>query len=125
MRAKTETGLETGSTPKTRTVPASARNKPKMCLINVVLPAPFSPTSPNTLPRGRYSDTSFNTVFEPNVRDRFVMATTASAEEPKDCRSACASIIQSRILSSIAYQFAGVQARFPLTCESHLALVQM
>src|SRR6185295_5527440 len=50
MRPRTETGSETGSMPKTRTVPASARNKPRICLIKVVLPAPFSPTSPNTLP---------------------------------------------------------------------------
>src|SRR2546421_9682244 len=81
MRPKTATGFETGSRPKTLTVPASARHKPRMCLIKVDFPAPFSPTSPNTLPRGTCSERLFNAVFEPNLRDKFVMETTDSAKD--------------------------------------------
>src|SRR5262249_5868903 len=62
------------------TAPVSARSKPRTCLISVVLPAPFSPTRPNTHPRETLSDTALNAVFEPNRRDRLVTVTTASLE---------------------------------------------
>src|SRR5689334_3494021 len=52
MRDRTPTGSATGSRPKTRTVPLSARKSPRMCLMSVVLPAPFAPTRPYTAPRG-------------------------------------------------------------------------
>src|SRR5215475_4530153 len=80
MRPKTATGSETGSRPKIRTLPCSARSNPRMCLINVVLPAPFSPTRPNTPPRGTLSETSLSAAFETNRRDKFLMLTTASVE---------------------------------------------
>src|SRR4051812_46975572 len=78
MRPNTATGSATGSIPNTRTVPVSARNRPRTCLIKVVLPAPFSPTRPNTLPRGTSNDTPFKTVLEPNRRERLPSATTDS-----------------------------------------------
>src|SRR5882724_12288207 len=81
MRPRTPTGSATGSRPKTRTVPDSAFNRPRICLIRVVLPAPFSPTNPKTHPRGTYNDTSSSTVLEPNRRVRLVMAATDSADE--------------------------------------------
>src|SRR5205814_449654 len=65
----------------------SARSNPRMCLIRVVLPAPFSPTSPNTHPRGTSNDTSFNAAFDPNRRDKLVMATTAFSESRIDLPS--------------------------------------
>src|SRR5262249_15216551 len=77
----TATGSATGSRPNTRTVPASARSKPRICLIKVVLPAPFSPTNPKTQPRGTYMETLSRAVFGPKRRDKSVMATTDSAEE--------------------------------------------
>src|SRR5260370_631859 len=81
MRPKTETGFETGSRPKTRTVPDFARHNPRMCLIKVDLPAPFSPTRPNTLARGTLSEISFNPIFEPNPRDKFAIETTDSTKD--------------------------------------------
>src|SRR5262245_5885632 len=80
MRPKTATGSATGSRSKIRTLPCSARSNPRMCLIKVVLPAPFSPTRPNTPPRGTVSETSWSATFDPNRRDRFLMLTTASVE---------------------------------------------
>src|SRR5438874_2024886 len=78
MRPRTETGSSTGSIPKTRTEPVSARHSPRICLIRVDLPAPFSPTRPKTLPDGTLSVTSFNAGLEPNLRDSLLTATTGS-----------------------------------------------
>src|SRR5688572_19189163 len=64
---------------KTLTLPVWARHNPSTCLINVDLPAPFSPTRPKTDPCGTVSDTSFKAALEPNRRDRFVMVTAAPA----------------------------------------------
>src|SRR5262249_33809465 len=82
MLPSTRTGSATGFMPKTRTVPDSARSKPRMCLISVVFPAPFSPTRPNTLPRGTSNETSFKASFEPNFRDRFAIDTGDSGTLP-------------------------------------------
>src|ERR1700678_2983469 len=81
MRPRTPTGSATGSQPNTRTVPVSALSKPRMCLMSVVFPAPFSPTSPKTHPFGTYNDTPSKAVLAPNRRDNSVMATTASADD--------------------------------------------
>src|SRR5688500_7788038 len=78
MRPRTDGGSATGSTPNTRTEPDSARQRPSRCLISVDLPAPFSPTSPNTLPRGTASVTSRRAFVAPKLRERFVTATTCS-----------------------------------------------
>src|SRR5262245_29656676 len=78
MRPRTETGSATGSRLNTRTFPVSARHNPRTCLINVDLPAPFSPTRPNTLPSGTFNVTSFKAVFAPNLRVRFAMEITGS-----------------------------------------------
>src|SRR5581483_6252984 len=81
MRPSTPTGSATGSRPKTRTVPASALNRPRICLMSVVLPAPFSPTRPKTPPLGTYNEMLSSTVLAPKRRDRSVMPTTASADD--------------------------------------------
>src|SRR5689334_18079442 len=47
-----------------------------MCLINVDLPAPFSPTKPNTHPCGTSNDTSFRAVLAPKRRERRDTLTT-------------------------------------------------
>ncbi len=78
MRPRTEVASDTGSMPKTLTVPVWARHNPRTCLISVDLPAPFSPTSPNTDPRDTATDTSFRAFFDPNVRDKWAMSTTVS-----------------------------------------------
>ena len=80
MRPSTEVGSATGSSPNTFTLPASARHSPSRCLISVDLPAPFSPTRPNTHPRDTARVTSFNAFFNPKVRERFVTTTTGSSE---------------------------------------------
>src|SRR2546428_8264562 len=82
MHPRTAAWSDTGSIPNTLTLPDSARHNPSRCLIRVDLPAPFSPTSPNTHPRGTASVTSFKDWLEPKWRDRFV--TTAT------CRDDCA-----------------------------------
>src|SRR5215472_10445623 len=82
MLPSTPTGSATGFMPKTRTVPDSARSKPRMCLMRVVLPAPFSPTRPNTLPRGTSNETPFRASFGPNFRDRFPIDTGDSGTFP-------------------------------------------
>src|SRR5262249_48905291 len=78
MRPNTPTGSVTGSSPKTRTTPASARHKPRMRLISVDLAAPLSPTSPNTQPRGTDSETEFRATLVPKMRERFEMETTVA-----------------------------------------------
>src|SRR5438876_273499 len=79
MRPKTAVGSVTGSRPNTLTLPVSARHSPSRCLMSVDLPAPFSPTRPNTHPLDTARVTSFSAFFDPKLRDRFVTATTGSA----------------------------------------------
>jgi hypothetical protein len=57
--------------------PVSVRHNPRRCLIKVDFPAPFSPTSPKTQPRGTMRDTSHNAFLGPNLRDRFLISTTS------------------------------------------------
>src|SRR6185503_18076737 len=68
MRDSTPTGSATGSLPKTRTKPLSARSRPRRCLMSVVLPAPFAPTRPYTAPRGRDRLTERSAVLSPKRR---------------------------------------------------------
>src|SRR5581483_2696939 len=68
MRTSTPAGSAAGSRPKTRTVPLLARSRPRMCLMSVVLPAPLTPTSPKTTPRGMASRTLSSATFGPNRR---------------------------------------------------------
>ena len=68
MRDSTATGSATGSRPKILTLPLSAWSSPRMCLMSVVLPAPFAPTSPYTPPRGTVIVTDESAVFAPKRR---------------------------------------------------------
>src|SRR3954470_20472961 len=76
MRDSTAVGFDTGSSPNTDTDPACARISPIACLMSVVLPAPFVPTSPNTTPRGIDRLTSLSASVEPKRRDRLRISTT-------------------------------------------------
>src|SRR5882672_4425010 len=78
MRPRTATGSETGSRPNTLTVPVCARHNPRRCLISVDLPAPFSPTRPNTQPGVTTTDTSVRAFVPPKLRDRCATAITGS-----------------------------------------------
>ena len=78
VRPRTPTGSATGFRPKTATVPFCAASSPSKCLISVVLPAPFSPTSPNTIPRGTLKDTPLSAVFLPKLRLRLLISMTLS-----------------------------------------------
>src|SRR6266568_4462055 len=68
MRPSVPTGFCTGSRPNTCTDPVCALSIPKMCLMRVVLPAPFPPIRPKTPPRGTASETSLSAVLLPNWR---------------------------------------------------------
>src|ERR1051326_5907058 len=68
MRDRTATGSATGSRSKTRTEPLSARSRPRMCLMSVVLPAPLAPTRPKTCPGGRDTLTESRAVVVPKRR---------------------------------------------------------
>ena len=48
-----------------------------MCLMSVVLPAPFSPTRPTTVPVGTRKLTSSSANFSPNRRETFLISTIA------------------------------------------------
>src|SRR5579862_1294653 len=50
MRARKPLPLERISSPNTRTRPRDGRMRPQITSMNVVLPAPFGPTRPTTLP---------------------------------------------------------------------------
>src|SRR5690349_8890101 len=76
MRESTAAGFDTGSSPNTETEPDCARNRPITCLMSVVLPAPFTPTSPNTAPRGIESVTPPSASAEPKRRERLRISTT-------------------------------------------------
>jgi len=76
--------VHNGSRPKTRTVrspPATAQQ----CLINVVLPAPFSPTNPRRTARNK-EGTSFNAVLAPN-RAKAGNGDDGSAEDGEEASS--------------------------------------
>src|SRR6185295_1754775 len=68
MRDRTATGSATGSSPKTRTKPLSARSRPRICLMSVVLPAPLAPTRPWTAPRDMDRLTEARAVLAPKRR---------------------------------------------------------
>src|SRR5258708_5406429 len=84
MRERTPTGSATGSRPKTRTDPLSALSRPMMCLMSVVLPAPFAPTRPYTPPRRKVSVTDDNASFAPNrrVSDEISMTESFKGVQP-------------------------------------------
>src|SRR5438552_6702021 len=78
MRDRTPTGSATGSSPKTRTEPLSARSRPRTCLMSVVFPAPLAPTRPYTAPRGIDKLTESSAVFESKRRVSSVTSMTGS-----------------------------------------------
>src|SRR5262249_23816583 len=55
------------SMPKTRTLPASGRNRPTAIESVVVFPAPFGPTRPKNVPAGTVRFTRSTTRWDPNV----------------------------------------------------------
>src|SRR5882724_12358806 len=79
MRESTAPGFETGSSPNTETEPDCARSRPIACLMSVVLPAPLTPTSPKTTPRGIARFTSDSAFAAPNRRDRLRISMTDRA----------------------------------------------
>src|SRR5262249_26482942 len=92
MRTSTPAGSAAGSRPKTRTVPLVARNRPRTCLMSVVLPAPLTPTSPKTTPRGMVSRTLSSATFGPNRR------VSPATPSPLGPNSEYAATIGSRLL---------------------------
>src|SRR5262245_54670342 len=80
MRTSTPAGSAVGSFPNTRIDPSAARSNPRTCLMRVVLPAPLTPTSPKTVPRGTLRRTLSRATFGPNRRVRPVTSITLSGE---------------------------------------------
>ena len=72
MRDSTADGIGDRIEAEDRTLPLSACSRPRMCLMSVVLPAPFAPTRPYTPPRGIDRLTEFSAVFAPKRRVRSV-----------------------------------------------------
>ena len=67
-------------------VPSSGSSTPKMIRINVVLPAPFGPSRPITLPAGTSRSTSSSTTRSPNRWD--TPRTTSESVIPPPCHPA-------------------------------------
>src|SRR6185437_2750539 len=93
MRESTFTGSSTGSSPKTRTNPCSALSSPMTWRMSVVLPAPFSPTNPKTVPVGSVRLTSSSAIFWPNRRVTLRISTAECATSARGGGEACGWII--------------------------------
>ena len=71
-------GIESRSSPKARTVPASGDTKPLRTLKKVVLPAPFGPINPQ-VPAGKRRLTPSRGVTPPNLTVRSAISITRAA----------------------------------------------
>ena len=93
IRRRTSAGCDTTSTPATRAVPESGRARVVRIRTAVVLPAPFGPRSPSTVPAGTAKSTPPSASVSP------YLLTRPSA---------------SIIVSGIAHH---LSAKYPLTCR--------